>query len=194
MKYSRITSIQILREAEGFNTRLVQMNRALDIAAGRINKLRETNFPLEAISASSQLVELMLKCLVQSYSARRRVLSLLGEKDLYADVQFHLSDDETLGKLVGIVKGLHVNATLVSRLQSFNSLRKEAVHHLLDSDQEIEHFDSKVEGYFQTDSYKNILKGLLDEHRRAFNDFLRIVGWDKVNSVEKTENIKEQNQ
>ncbi len=135
----RIKKIQILRE---------RMTQAVDVARERIAELKEQGFFLEVVFINSQIIEKHLKVIISFYSHRRRILILLGARDIYADVALGMRGDVPLGDLIATAKSLDFDDVFIERLQDFNTLRKDAIHRLFDGRKEIKDFNETAKDYF----------------------------------------------
>jgi hypothetical protein len=167
MKKSPYTQMQIDNSLSEMEMRTSRMKNMFSIIVDRIQKLRKEGFFLETVFINSQYVEQLLKLVIDGHASRRRILTLLGEKDIFEDVKLQLEDEETLGRLIGLIRRVHGNPELLRRLEVFNELRKEAIHHIYDGARELEPFNKGAGDYLASTEFTKLLEGIENEQKKV---------------------------
>jgi hypothetical protein len=174
MSVSEFDQLQIRRELLEMSARRGLMHTSVSIAGLRISKLRDQQLYLETTFLNAQIIEKWLKLIIGGYASRRRILELLGQKDIHANVKLELDEEETLGHLIGLMKKLRADQAFLRRLGEFNNLRKEAVHHLFDGGKELAAFDEQAKEYFVSPECNSLYDGIVTELEKVETELQKI--------------------
>ena len=179
MEISENERRQILAKVSQVESKRAHMEMVVDRASSRIQTLYDKELYLEMVFINSQIVEKHMKNMISFYVVRRRILALLGSKDIYGDVILNIKDDVPLGNIIRVAKDLDFNSDFIERLQDFNNLRRDAVHRLFDGSKDLEAFNLEVKGiFFEEDHTKNrntlLYEGIQKEYIRIIDDIQEI--------------------
>lgn len=165
---------QILNEIRLGTASINAMITTMETCRKRILFLREKGIYLETIFVSAQIVEHYLKLLIEGYASRRRILHLLGERDIFESINLSYKDEAPLGDLINTLNHLQIDRDLLRKLWSFNAMRKEAVHHIFDGKREVEKFEKEVNDYLGSDEFFNILNEILTIQQKIGDEIFKL--------------------
>ncbi len=175
MALSISQKIQIEKLIDEMENRNGYKSNSINIATGRAKKLKEHGFFLEIFFIYSQVIEHDLKLTIDFYNFRRRILLLIDEKDIYKDVNLRSDEDMPLGALINVLKKLSLDSTMLRRLDMFNELRIECIHHIFDGTKEINIFEEKVRNYLQGSDFSILIKSISKVQHDATLEIKKIV-------------------
>ncbi len=134
-----------------WDIRIDSLVKGMDFALERMRKLGGYGLYIEHIILDAQMVEHTIKLLVKGYASKGEILKALGENSPYESLGLYKVDEDTLGDLLGRLKSLHVDHSLISKLSRLNGVRKEMIHHLFDGNRDIEKADRDAKAYIGTE-------------------------------------------
>lgn len=158
--------LQIETALVGIDKKEKYIFESVKMAAARIVELRTKGLYLEVTYVNSQILEKWLRFIIEIYSIRRKILQLLREADIHADVKLSLDEEETLGVLIGILRRFNVDARFLRLLTDFNEFRKIAIHHLFDGTKDLKSFDDQAKIYFESKEVKETYEHVEKEIKR----------------------------
>jgi hypothetical protein len=174
MALSEPQLIQLELEAKELLARTKIMDKSFTIIAERITFLGKVGARLEIIFLYAQAIEHYLKLLIEGYASRRRILHLLGERDLFESVKL-VYEEEELGHLIGILRQFRADPELLKKLNRFNQLRKEAIHHIFDGRREIPAIEKEIMDYLASDDSKTLISAIGEEQKKNRDEIVKIL-------------------
>lgn len=175
MEISSPTARQIINEMQELRRRDELMGKAFDIGSERIQKLQSGGFYLEAFIVNVQIVEHLAKLVLAGYATQRRVLHLVGEKDVHDGAKLEFDDDVPLGAMIGTLKRVGMDTATVIRLNEFNALRRQAIHHIFDGRNDVERFEEKIKSYMRSEDYKEMVMGIAEAQDKVSDQVRELV-------------------
>ncbi|MBI4086394.1 hypothetical protein HY416_00210 [Candidatus Kaiserbacteria bacterium] len=175
MSTSKHIGLQIDNEISGIAAHQTLLVKGSSMARERLDNLIQAGFMIETIFVYAQLIEHLMKFVIDGYVARRRILKLLRVEDIFEDEKLILKDEETLGQLVGIFARLRCDRILIKNINKFNGIRREAVHHMFDGTKELKVFEAEVTVYLAGSEFNSIIEGITAEQMKLIQDIKKIV-------------------
>lgn len=130
MSLTEIQKLQVKNLSMEWKERTALIAKGVDVGTLRFIELAKHSFYLESLFVYAQMVEHCLKMILQGHASKRQILKILGEPDLFADHNLRDIDDETLGKLINMLKNFTGENHFIKILKRLNDLRNEVAHDL----------------------------------------------------------------
>jgi hypothetical protein len=176
LKLSEAQGLQVENLLAEIDVREKHMGKVFDVGGVRGKELRSKGFYLESLIINSQVVEHYIKLTIEGYAAKRRILNLLGEKDIYADVTLKTDDEAPLGPLIGKLRALDADPSLARKLDNLNEMRKEAVHHICDGTKDIAIFNDQAKKYVTGQEFRDVVLGIASIQQKVREEIKKLTG------------------